>query len=122
MQITTAGESVIAKASGVVTQVSDDAISVGAKRYPLRKAPSTGAEPSTVRTVQVPAVHVGDRVVRKQILARGTTELRFEPGIVVFTFLVFVVGIAMGIGKAAVYKHIPDYFPGQVGVVGGLVG
>jgi NNP family nitrate/nitrite transporter-like MFS transporter len=122
MQITTAGESVIAKASGVVTAVSDDAISVGAKRYPLRKAPASGAEPSTVRTVQVPAVQVGDRVVRKQILARGTTELRFEPGIVVFTFLVFVVGIAMGIGKAAVYKYIPDYFPGQVGVVGGLVG
>jgi MFS transporter, NNP family, nitrate/nitrite transporter len=32
------------------------------------------------------------------------------------------VGIAMGIGKAAVYKHIPDYFPDQVGAVGGLVG
>jgi NNP family nitrate/nitrite transporter-like MFS transporter len=27
-----------------------------------------------------------------------------------------------GIGKAAVYKHIPDYFPDQVGVVGGMVG
>ena len=28
----------------------------------------------------------------------------------------------MGIGKAAVYKHIPDYFPEDVGVVGGIVG
>jgi NNP family nitrate/nitrite transporter-like MFS transporter len=28
----------------------------------------------------------------------------------------------MGIGKAAVYRHIPDYFPQSVGVVGGLVG
>ena len=28
----------------------------------------------------------------------------------------------MGIGKAAVYKHIPDYFPADVGVVGGIVG
>jgi NNP family nitrate/nitrite transporter-like MFS transporter len=28
----------------------------------------------------------------------------------------------MGIGKAAVYKHIPDYFPNDVGVVGGIVG
>ncbi|MEZ4573888.1 MAG: hypothetical protein R2857_03000 [Vampirovibrionales bacterium] len=26
------------------------------------------------------------------------------------------------IGKAAVYKHIPDYFPKDVGVVGGIVG
>ena len=31
-------------------------------------------------------------------------------------------GCAMGIGKAAVYKHIPEYFPNDVGAVGGLVG
>jgi NNP family nitrate/nitrite transporter-like MFS transporter len=35
---------------------------------------------------------------------------------------VFVVGIALGIGMAAVYKHIPDYFPEDVAVVGGIVG
>ena len=28
----------------------------------------------------------------------------------------------MGIGKAAVFKHIPEYFPDNVGSVGGLVG
>jgi NNP family nitrate/nitrite transporter-like MFS transporter len=28
----------------------------------------------------------------------------------------------MGIGKAAVYKFIPEYFPHDVGAVGGLVG
>jgi NNP family nitrate/nitrite transporter-like MFS transporter len=28
----------------------------------------------------------------------------------------------MGIGKAAVYKYIPEYFPKDVGAVGGLVG
>ena len=39
-----------------------------------------------------------------------------------FAVLVFVVGCAMGIGKAAVYKHIPNYFPNHVGSVGGLVG
>lgn len=39
-----------------------------------------------------------------------------------FTLLVFLVGVAMGVGKAAVYKHIPEYFPKDVGAVGGLVG
>jgi NNP family nitrate/nitrite transporter-like MFS transporter len=39
-----------------------------------------------------------------------------------FTFLVFIVGCGMGIGKAAVYKYIPEYFPRDVGAVGGLVG
>ena len=28
----------------------------------------------------------------------------------------------MGVGKAAVYKFIPEYFPHDVGAVGGLVG
>ncbi|XBH22594.1 nitrate/nitrite transporter [Jonesiaceae bacterium BS-20] len=53
----------------------------------------------------------------------GTKEiLPFELGVVAFTVLVFIVGIAMGVGKAAVYKHIPEYFPKDVGAVGGLVG
>ena len=34
----------------------------------------------------------------------------------------FVVGVGMGIGKASVYKYIPNYFPHDVGAVGGLVG
>lgn len=38
------------------------------------------------------------------------------------TFLVFLLGCAMGFGKAAVFKHIPEYFPDNVGSVGGLVG
>ncbi len=48
--------------------------------------------------------------------------LRFVMGPGLFTFLVFVVGCGMGIGKAAVYKYIPEYFPRDVGAVGGLVG
>jgi MFS transporter, NNP family, nitrate/nitrite transporter len=39
-----------------------------------------------------------------------------------FTTLMIVVGVAMGIGKASVYKYIPNYFPRDVGAVGGLVG
>lgn len=43
-------------------------------------------------------------------------------GVTMFTVILFVLGCSMGIGKAAVYKHIPDYFPDAVGSVGGLVG
>jgi NNP family nitrate/nitrite transporter-like MFS transporter len=39
-----------------------------------------------------------------------------------FTLLIFLVGCAMGIGKASVFKYIPDYFPNDVGAVGGMVG
>jgi NNP family nitrate/nitrite transporter-like MFS transporter len=48
--------------------------------------------------------------------------LSFEVGIAVFTVLVVTVGAMMGIGKASVYKYIADYFPRDMGVVGGLVG
>lgn len=48
--------------------------------------------------------------------------LPFYLGVWPFTFLLFIVGCSMGIGKAAVYKHIPEYFPHDVGAVGGLVG
>ncbi len=39
-----------------------------------------------------------------------------------FIALVFLLGFAMSLGKAAVYKHIPVYYPDHIGSVGGLVG
>jgi NNP family nitrate/nitrite transporter-like MFS transporter len=39
-----------------------------------------------------------------------------------FTALIVIVAIGMGLGKASVYKYIPNYFPSDVGAVGGLVG
>ena len=48
--------------------------------------------------------------------------LAFPMSIRPFTALVVVVGVTMGIGKASVYKYIADYFPRDVGAVGGLVG
>jgi MFS transporter, NNP family, nitrate/nitrite transporter len=49
--------------------------------------------------------------------ALGFTVNRWQ-----FFCLIEIAGIAMGIGKASVYKYIPDYFPNDVGAVGGLVG
>ena len=48
--------------------------------------------------------------------------LPYHLGVTPFTALLFLVGCSMGIGKAAVFKHIPEYFPSDVGAVGGLVG
>ena len=49
-------------------------------------------------------------------------HLAYSIGLVPFAVLVFALGCAMGVGKAAVFKHIPEYFPDNVGAVGGLVG
>jgi NNP family nitrate/nitrite transporter-like MFS transporter len=53
---------------------------------------------------------------------RGPIEFTLEMGVVPFTVLVFVLGFFMSLGKAAVYKHIPVYYPDHVGSVGGMVG
>ncbi len=61
--------------------------------------------------------------VSEKFDASGTNDvLPYSLGLVPFALLVFVLGCSMGIGKAAIYKHIPEYFPGEVGSVGGLVG
>ena len=39
-----------------------------------------------------------------------------------FTALVFIIGISQGIGKASVYRIIHDYYPDNMGSVGGMVG
>jgi NNP family nitrate/nitrite transporter-like MFS transporter len=49
-------------------------------------------------------------------------HLGYAMALLPFATLVFLLGCAMGVGKAAVYKHIPEYFPDNVGSVGGLVG
>ncbi len=46
----------------------------------------------------------------------------FGIGITFFVILTVILGFVMSLGKAAVYKHIPVYYPHHVGAVGGLVG
>ena len=61
-------------------------------------------------------------VKQRELLAKGVTRIYFQANVWIFAVLVILLGSIWGIGKAAVYKHIPDYFPEEVGVVGGMVG
>jgi NNP family nitrate/nitrite transporter-like MFS transporter len=69
-----------------------------------------------------PDVELGFLVPAKYAVAGPGPRLSLHMTPAIFTVIVFVLGIAMGIGKAAVFKHIPHYFPDKVGSVGGLVG
>lgn len=135
MEIETPGAGANALVAGTITSVGADFVELQTKGGIVRKfsfAPRT--EVSTMSkdesllvwpamySWQDPIVKVGDVVERKQVLARGVTHVFFQANVAIFTGIVFVLGIAMGIGKAAVYRHIPDYFPNEVGVVGGIVG
>ena len=53
---------------------------------------------------------------------KGPIEFTLAMGFLPFTILTFVLGFFMSLGKAAVYKHIPVYYPENVGSVGGMVG
>ena len=52
----------------------------------------------------------------------GDITFSTSMGLVPFVVTIFILGLFMSFGKAAVYKHIPVYYPGHVGSVGGLVG
>lgn len=53
---------------------------------------------------------------------KGPLEFSFALSLPVFATVTIVLGFFMSLGKAAVYKHIPVYYPHHVGSVGGLVG
>lgn len=53
---------------------------------------------------------------------KGDVTLHFGLDFTWFTIIVFVLGLFMSFGKAAVYKHIPVYYPTNVGSVAGIVG
>ena len=53
---------------------------------------------------------------------KGPIHFHMATGVVTFVSLMFVLGFFMSLGKAAVSKHIPVYYPNNVGSVGGLVG
>jgi len=137
MDIRSPGSGVMARAAGEVKVASDTKIVVenpklGKQEYELKR--KTGELVSEeernsdlliwprMASWQEPVVEAGDAVKKKELLARGVTEIFFQANIWVFTALSLILGAVMGIGKAAVYKHIPDYFPEDVGVVGGMVG
>jgi len=128
MEIESPGSGVMAKRSGTVTAVTDTEIQVDDVTYSL--IPKVEVEYANDALILLPKlntwqesnVEVGDQVAKKELLASGVTHIYFQANVWIFTFLVFVIGIAMGIGKAGVYKFIPEYFPSEVGVVGGIVG
>ncbi|HCS22857.1 MAG TPA: MFS transporter [Rhodospirillaceae bacterium] len=53
---------------------------------------------------------------------RGDISFSFALGFIPFTCILFVLGFFMSLGKAAIYKHIPVYYPDNVGSVAGIVG
>lgn len=129
MEIYSPGNGIMAKQAGEVTEVSDNRIVAAGIEYaviPREETDFDTAEGDFVfpkkEAWQEPVVQEGQRVEKRELLASGETKIFFQANVWVFTFLVIILGSIWGIGKAAVYKHIPEYFPDEVGVVGGMVG
>ncbi|MFZ2949267.1 MAG: MFS transporter [Desulfuromonadaceae bacterium] len=129
MEIYSPGRGVMAKRGGVVKEVTSGAVVVGEQSYPLKVKPAVMENLDDrmlvfpgKQTWQEPVVAVGQQVKKKELLAKGVTRIFFQANVWIFAVLVLLLGSIWGIGKAAVYKLIPDYFPEEVGVVGGMVG
>lgn len=52
----------------------------------------------------------------------GEISFSLALNVAAFALLTMVLGFFMSLGKAAVFKHIPVYYPKHVGIVGGVVG
>jgi NNP family nitrate/nitrite transporter-like MFS transporter len=129
------GQGIVAIREGTVGFVSSSEVVVGDDTYPLQQT-NTTTEPSsfgihhteesflllpTASLRQIPVVRRGDRVAKGQLLAKGVTHVYFQANRWIFTALVLLLGLAMGLGSGAVFKLIPSYFPEGVGMVGGAV-
>lgn len=129
MDVFTAGKGINAMQAGEVTEVTDTYVTVNDTKYPIVQKGTTIDNADDAfhlvpikETWQEVTVQVGDKVAKKQLIVEGKTHIYFQANLWVFAILAILVGSIWGIGKAAVYKHIPDYFPNEVGVVGGMVG
>ncbi|NLJ06477.1 MAG: MFS transporter [Sphingobacteriales bacterium] len=129
MEIYSPGKGIMAARSGIVREVSDTHIRVDVKQYKVLSKSGLNQNYDenflifpTKDQWQEPVVKTGDVVKKKQLLAKGVTRIYFQANLWIFAFLVLFIGIVWGIGKAGVYRFIPDYFPNEVGVVGGMVG
>jgi len=138
MEILAPGQGIMATRDGVVASVSESEILIGDDNYILQNRLNAGDEVKvsfgiehkeesflflpTSMFNQEPIVAVGDHVTKGQLIARGFTHVYFQANKWIFSGLVFMMGVMMGVGGAAVYKHISDYYPDNIGAVGGIVG
>ncbi|WET01992.1 MFS transporter [Flavobacterium sp. YJ01] len=126
MEIFTAGPGVMAMNNGVVTEIAADKIVVNDKIHQIEAKKDSEINRQSVFPVKTSwqeiIVKQNQEVKKKELLAQGVTQINFSANLWVYLVLVILIGISWGIGKAAVYKHIPEYFPNEVGVVGGMVG
>jgi NNP family nitrate/nitrite transporter-like MFS transporter len=129
MEIYSPGEGIMAARGGTVTLVSDAKVVVDDKTYDLELSDRSFEELDsrivvfpTKATWQEPVVEIGQVVKRRELIAKGVTKIYFQANVWIFAAFVVLLGAVWGIGAAAVYKHIPDHYPEEVGVVGGMVG
>lgn len=130
MEIFSPGRGINATQKGTVAEVTADEIRMESGKVYVFSPKTVSHEIQPEKAPILPkksswqeaTVQPGEEVEKKQLLVKGVTRINFEANMWVFAVLTLVIGIVWGIGKASVYKFIPDYFPNEVGVVGGMVG
>ena len=125
MEIFTTGPGVMATKKGIVTSLSTTNVQIDKKNFHINSKPETtdsGNIFPTKSSWQKIIVTQNQLVNKKELIAKGITRIHFDANMWVYLSLVILIGIAWGIGTAAVYKHIPEYFPTEIGIVGGMVG
>ncbi len=138
MEIEAPGQGIMAAKGGKVTFASDSLIVVDEMNYPVQSK-HYGEAHTMIRfgihnneegfllfpdasSWQETQVKEGDVISKGQLLAKGVTHIYFQANRWIFFSIVFLLAIMMGLGTAAVFKYISDYYPSSIGTVGGIVG
>ncbi len=132
MDISSPGPGVVAKIPGTVIAISGNSVTVGKTVYHFTPKKENAGDNiidskdmyilPVKQSWQSAIVKVGDKVKKKQLLIKGFTKISFQANVWIFALLVIILGSTFGIGKASVYKYIPEHYPQDVGMVGGVVG
>lgn len=138
MEIQAPGQGIMASKAGIVKAVSEKEIVIDEDTYTLQNKVGDSSDVAirfgihhneegflllpTTTFHQVPNVKTGDKVLKGELIAKGVSLIYFQANQWIFSGLVFIIGMMMGLGGAAVFKHISDYYPTSIGTVGGIVG
>jgi len=108
-----------------MSEVYTDTYGVSAKTAGLLATTFT----LTASLVRIAGGRLADRFGARRTLqwslfgvAASLAPISFHLGLYLTVGFVFISGVFMGVGMAAVFRYIPDCFPTSVGAVGGIVG
>lgn len=125
MDVYSPGEGVMAMRPGTVTEISGSVIVVDNQRYPLKESDEIQENldddllifPAKF-TWQESVVEVGQKVQRRELLAKGVTRIHFQANVWIFAGFVILLGSTWGLVAPQFLSIYPPTFQMKLASLG----